>query len=248
MTRPDRQWQKLVRRLRALPETAMRRQVLLECMPDMDAAELLSFFAELLASTSERRPAYLGILDAVHEAILSAQLQDPLYELLSEVYRLAQQQNQDGVAGLLMMARPQRGPLTAKEVPADLEFASLSLGRRKFLARGHDRTKLDRLIFDPEPAVIHNLLRNPHLVELDVIRLAARRPTREEIQREIYASDWANRYRVRLALVCNPYTPTDMAIKLLGFLLRKDINMVRKDTALHALVQTEANRRYQEKK
>jgi hypothetical protein len=118
----------------------------------------------------------------------------------------------------------------------------LTLGERKFLARGHDRTRLDRLLLDPEPSVVCNLLRNPHLTEQDVLRLASRRPTRTEIQKEIHQSRWGSRYRIRLALVCNPYTPTDLSLKLVGFLLRKDLRQVGQDGNLHELVRQEARR------
>jgi hypothetical protein len=47
---------------------------------------------------------------------------------------------------------------------------------------------------------------------------------------------------VRLALVHNPYTPTELSLKLLGFLLRKDLLEVARDGGLHTLVREEAAR------
>jgi hypothetical protein len=233
-------WDELIRKLRALPEPAMRREVLIEQFGRMDPPQVLALLPALRRGMARRRPACLDVLGAVHEAILSAHQQAPLYELLAEVYRLAREAGEESVARLLIIARPQRGPLPAKDVPGDLEMSRLALGQRKYLARGHNRLKLDRLLYDPEPAVLRNLLRNPSLVEQDVIRLAARRPARDEIQRVIHGSRWCARYRVKLALCCNPYTPTEIALKLLGFLQRRDLLMIKRDEGLHPLVREEA--------
>jgi hypothetical protein len=141
-----------------------------------------------------------------------------------------------------MIASPQRGPLPASQAPGDLDLSRLPLGERKSLARGRDRNRLERLLLDPEPAVVHNLLRNSRLVERNVLSLTARRPVRAEVLREIYQSRWGQRYTIRLALVCNPYTPSDITLKLVGFLLRKDLRQVAADGSLHPLVRAEAKR------
>jgi hypothetical protein len=246
MTDRDKQqkhdWQKIVRQLGALPETAMRREVLIEKLQVLEPDQVVGLLSEVMSGVAKRSPTHVGILDAVHEAIFFGQQQGPIYELLAEVYRLAREEDNDAVTRLLMIAKPQRGPVRAEDAPGDHEMSALTLGHRKFLARGHDRTRLDRLLFDVDPAVVRNLLRNPHLTEQDVVRLTARRPTQVEIQREVYASRWGERYRIRLAMVCNPYTPTDLSLKLLGFLLKKDLKMVRKDSGLHELVRAEAQR------
>jgi len=235
-------WGALIRRLRSVPEVEMRRQLLLEQLGAMQPGDALQFFSEVAAGAAQRKAACLVALEAIHEAILHGQEQGPVYELLAEVYRLAREEENEGVARLLMIAKPQRGPVAPESVHGDLEFSQLTLGERKFLARGHDRTRLDRLLLDPEPSVVRNLLRNPHLTEQDVIRLAARRPTRTEIQKEIHDSRWGSRYRIRLALVCNPYTPTDLSLKLVSFLLHKDLRAVCSDGNLHELVREEARR------
>jgi hypothetical protein len=235
-------WGRLIRRLRSVPELGMRRQLLLDRLHAMQPGDALSFFSEVVAGVTRRNAACLVALEAIHAAILQGQDQGPIYELLAEVYRLAREEENEGVARLLMIAKPKRGPVTPEAVPGDLEMSQLTLGVRKFLARGHDRTRLDRLLFDPDPCVVRNLLRNPRLTEQDVMRLAARRPTRTEIQKEIHKSRWGTRYRIRLALVCNPYTQTDLSLKLVGFLLHKDLRMVGHDGNLHELVREEARR------
>jgi len=139
---------------------------------------------------------------------------------------------------------------TAREAPpgpeergtAELRAGKpLTLGERKFLARSHDRFQLDRLLRDPHPAVIRNLLENPRITEADVVRLSAKRPTYPDVQVEIAKSQrWSIRPRIRLALVQNPYTPPTIAVPLLSLLLRHEVESVSRATDLPAIVRAAA--------
>ncbi len=244
----DEQFKPLLRRLKALPENAMRQRVVGEQLSRLSPAEVLEFLRALLRGADQRRVDHLIAREAVTGWILAAQQEGPIYELLAEVYRLAREAGEQSVTHLLMMATPARGPVAPEQAPGDVDLGRLPLGSRKFLARGHDRNRLERLLLDPDPAVVRNLLRNPNLLERDVLKLAARRPVRDEVLREVHASRWGERYAIRLALVCNPYTPTDLVLKLLGFLLRHDLRMVANDGTLHPLVQAEARRQLQQRR
>jgi hypothetical protein len=102
----------------------------------------------------------------------------------------------------------------------------LTLGERKALARKPSRKMFDKLLLDPDPSVIHNLLTNPLTTEDDVVRLAARRPLRVEVIEAIMRHNrWNIRRRVRLALVLNPYTPARIGVPLVGLLLRPELRM-----------------------
>ncbi len=102
----------------------------------------------------------------------------------------------------------------------------LTLGERKSLARRPDRETMRRLLADPHPDVIRRCLRNPRMTEDDLIPLAARRPGRGEVLAEIARSPWVHRPRVRLALVLNPATPLEIAVRITGLLLRPELDMV----------------------
>jgi len=94
-------------------------------------------------------------------------------------------------------------------------------------AEGRSLLALERLIADPHPDVIHRLLRNPRVLEDDVVRLAARRPGRSEVLVEIARStQWVHRPRVRMALVLNPATPAEIAARIAGLLLRPELEFV----------------------
>ncbi len=103
----------------------------------------------------------------------------------------------------------------------------LALGERKALARRPDRQLIDRLLRDPHPDVIRQLLANPKLTEDDVLSVAARRPCRRDALVEIARSSrWSHRPRIRVALVLNPDTPLDIAAPILGLLLRHELHLV----------------------
>jgi hypothetical protein len=113
----------------------------------------------------------------------------------------------------------------------------LTLGERKSLARKPSRQVIERVVADPHPDVIRNLLRNPKVTELDVLRLVTRRPNYERVLREVYTSArWNTRYRIRLALARNPYTPPALALKILPQLMRQDLTEMLLDRGLHPSV------------
>jgi hypothetical protein len=109
----------------------------------------------------------------------------------------------------------------------------LTLGERKSLARKPDREMMDRLLRDPHPDVIRQLLANPKLTEDDVLTLAARRPARPDVLTQIARSTkWVHRTRIRMALVLNPDTPLEIAAPLVGLLMRHELRLVATSTTV----------------
>jgi hypothetical protein len=118
----------------------------------------------------------------------------------------------------------------------------MPLGARKQLARSTSREKLERLFADPEPLVIRQLLQNPKITEADVVRMAARRPAVAGVLRELFRAErWIRRYGVKRTLVMNPYTPGEIAARLLPLLRREDLRAIAADATLHARVRADAH-------
>jgi hypothetical protein len=137
-------------------------------------------------------------------------------------------------AGLVrLLGHPESGTcaeLTEEErdrmsrVPEYGKGRVLTLGERKALARMPSRKQFDKLLLDPHPAVIRNLLANPRTTEEDVIRLVARRPLHPDLLREVAAHpQWRVRRRVRMAILLNPHCPTEVGLPLVGLLLRSEL-------------------------
>ena len=124
-------------------------------------------------------------------------------------------------------------PEHERELPDFGAGRPLSLGERKSLARTHDRNLLARVLRDPHPNVIRILLDNPTVVENDVVRLCARRPARAQVLAEVFQHQrWVLRYRVRLTLALNPFTPEEIALQLLPHLTSADLKAVRRSSQI----------------
>jgi len=134
---------------------------------------------------------------------------------------------------LLSLARLlRRGPdggqagraLSEPPVPDYGTGRELTVGERRSLARTPSRKVFEKLLRDPHPLVIRQLLSNPRLTEDDVVRLTARRPLRSAIVEALADSPrWLRRQRVRLTLLLNPGTPSSVSMPLLAVCTRCEL-------------------------
>ncbi len=115
-------------------------------------------------------------------------------------------------------------PAEAAPVPDYGGGRELTVGERRSLARAPTRRAFDKLLSDPHPLVIRQLLENPRLTEDDVVRIAARRPLRPEAVTAIARSErWLKRPRVRLTILLNPGSPPNVAMPLLAACTRGEL-------------------------
>jgi hypothetical protein len=234
--------EELARRLSALPEPDMRTSVLAEALVAGDPRRHCRILTAIVQRGRQGGPPFDVALLA-----LGGLLADPdrlTYERRSVLYAAARSAELLDLADLFLSAG------AASDVPPPPALTRdgrpVTLGERKSLARGRRREILDRLMRDPDPAVIRILLGNPRLCERDVVAIAARRPQIPEVQREIARSRrWIARYDVKLALIFNPYTPTDIAIRLLGFLSATNLRQAATEPVLADIVRRAARRRIQ---
>ena len=226
---------RLVRRLAALPEVSMREVVLVEELAAMPAVQAVTILAELLdAVRADRVPEHLVAVSTLAGAVGRLP-----YAVASARYAAAKGARLLDVAALFL------GTATEEAAPEPERFLpgarrTLTLGERKSLARAGRREVFLQLLPDPDASVIRALLENPRLVEKDVIAIAARRPTRADVLRELFASRWCARYHVKRALVMNPWTPTDLAVRLLPSLAENDRRLVAEDPNLAPAVRAAA--------
>ncbi len=234
----------LVRTLCGLPEAALR------------VAYTRSLFLDALDAEGEDLTALASALDGVcaraeqadlpaREALLSISfaLQDAA--CAEVVVRLRAEAAEGALLALERLVRLPVSTLPQRDVPVPDEDRvpdygrgrPLTLGERKALARRPQRDALERLLRDPHPDVIRQLLANPRVTEDDVLSIAARRPCRPDVLTEIARSvRWASRPRIRVALVLNPDTPLEVASPLTGLLLRHELRLVVTSTTVAAPV------------
>lgn len=182
--------------------------------PDRLLETVTATLAGVEARRDDARLAYQALIDFIDT------LRGVAYEPRRALYEAARLADQDAVCRLLLTAPPAR---EATEFELRLEITAgdreLTLGERRSLARTHERATLLRLLYDPDPGVVDNLLRNPWLTEPDIVRLASRRPIAGASLRAVFRHPrWGRLPGVRRALIYNPYTPTDIALGLLPLL------------------------------
>jgi hypothetical protein len=214
---------RLEKRLKALPERPMRRAVLVERVGNLEAPELVVFLHLLHERTRCGQGQARKLMQEL--ALEPHVFNDLPYTRVQEAYAVAQKAELSQISTMFLSSVLQTNP-TLDEAFTGNDHMDLPLGIRRSAARGRDRYKLDRLMHDRDHRVISNLLENPLIVERDVIRIAAMRPTRPEVLSVIAAHrKWASRYRVRKALACNPYTPNPISRRLLATLLKQDLRL-----------------------
>jgi len=235
---------RLKRLILALPEIGLRVGWLseqLEVWPIDHSAQLLGRLCdESERSDPEAREALLAV------AIYIVGLGDS--EIVEELRRVAQEQHLLGLDRLVRRGPPPvmvDRPATDLPVPDYGTGRELTLGERRSLARRPNRRAFDKLLSDPHPLVIRQLLMNPKLTEDDVVRLVSRRPARPETIYEVAQSHrWLARSRVRLSIILNPGSPPEVAMPLLPVCKRTELkevvratetSMVLRGTALELL-------------
>jgi hypothetical protein len=227
----------LARHLAALTHPLMREPALAQYLKTTETARAVVVLDEILSLGRRGEPpfnvALLTLAGMLSQELLA-------YELQAELYGAAKTAGLEMLAQLFLSSQMSEEPDAPRETEPDRE---LTLGHRKWMARSTERKVLERLLRDPEVEVVPILLGNPRLVERDVVLLAARRPTSSELQWQIFGNRrWIARYAVKRSLVLNPYTPTELSIRLLGFLNRQDLNLVRTSPALPEVVRESALR------
>lgn len=212
---------RLERQVDQVPERGMRRARTSEVVQELDDAQLVGLLALLVRRIGEGHAPARQVVQEL--ALEPSVFQDLPYERVEAAYRLAKAADLGGVARLFLGSALE-GVLDRTERSSHNRHLDLPAGVRRSAARGRDRFVLDRLLHDQDPRVVRTLLGNPRLVERDVIKIAALRPTRPEILAEVAAHPrWSSRYRVRKALACNPHTPQPIARRLVPTLMVQDL-------------------------
>ncbi len=103
----------------------------------------------------------------------------------------------------------------------------LSQMEKLLLAVKADRTERSVLVQDNDPRVLLSLLRNPRITTEEVTRVAKSPYLNYQIADVIMkTTQWMNSIDVRLALIRNPKTPQDFALRILPSLPEPEIRAI----------------------
>lgn len=136
---------------------------------------------------------------------------------------------------------PYKKGLSGYDKEEEAKMEHISLGQRRAMSKSNIKDTIDRLLSDPDPIVVRNILNNPRVTEREVLKIASKRPNSPAILKMLAGHRvWAKRYSVVKAIAQNPYTPPRISIALLELMLAQDIKGVAGDETLHPQVKLTA--------
>ena len=222
-----------------IPERNMRTLILkekIESMPDDFSVEIVNrVFSRARPGEIDSALFILSMVD-----IYSFHLEADSQKLL-KLYVICKDRGYDKTANFFLAPEPKRKPFSKFDFVEGREMDYITLGEKRSLAKTKEKDILNRLLYDPSPLVVKNILANPRLTENDVIKMVSRRPNHEAVIKTIFMSEkWLSSYNVKLAIIKNPYTPVGIALGLLFFLKEQDLRDVSRDRSLHDVIKQTA--------
>lgn len=231
--------ERLVADLLATSEKKVRTVVLSERLSGLSAQTIVMVMDEICRNAEQKIPRYQEALFSLIDIPTMTGILG--YPRMSEIYLSSKEMGYQRVTSLLSNPPPRKKRYSEYDFVEGQVLDHVTPGEKRSLAKGISKDTLDRLVYDPDPHVIRNLLNNPRITERDVLKIASKRPTSAEALKEVfYSKKWAERYSVKRALVKNPFTPTGLALGLVNFLLRQDLKEISRDKTLHPDIQKAA--------
>jgi hypothetical protein len=234
----------LVERLQHVKDSRMRRKVFLDEIsraPGAVSVELLYWLGNL--ARTRHTGAQNLFLDLLDEESVKAALSPGK---IDEIWRLGRLKGYREMLELFFYTTGIDNRLEERPgLPPDIR--DIPLGRRKSMARAGEIRTLERLLKDNDENVIKNLLVNPRLTEREVVNLVARRPNSAAVLSQV-ARDrrWISRYSVRKALIYNPYTPVNISVPLVRYLIRPDLVELSRHSAVNDILKQAARKLLEE--
>ena len=236
----------------ALPEDSMRLELLGRRLAPLPPEEIALFFDCLykidprhLKGSSPRNASKVRRALMNEERLREILGQEKYSGVLIAAMRLGLRK----VSRLFSELPPHRRGASGYEHEEEARMEYVSLGMKRTLSKSRSKDTLDRLLSDPDPIVISNILNNPRTTERDVLKIASKRPNSPRILKLLAGhGKWSKRYDVINAIALNPYSPPRLSIAILEILLAQDLKIIMKSDAVHPQVRMSAKDIYENKK
>ena len=120
---------------------------------------------------------------------------------------------------------------------------TLGIAEKIKMALTGDKEWRSILVKDANKLVSGSVIKNPRITEAEVVALLKSGIQNDEIMRLICANkEWVKNYAIRRALVDNPRTPVQNALRYLASLNEKDIAGYAKSRNVSSVISTQAKR------
>lgn len=230
----------------ALPEDAMRLELLAKRLGALGADDTARFFDELFKDTGNASAAIKLKSALVNPEGLKRALGEEKY---NGVFTASIKLRLRKVSCLFSDLPPFKKGLVGYDKEEEIKMEHMPLGIRRALSKKSVKDTIDRLLSDPDPIVITNILNNPRTTEREVLKIASKRPNSPRILNALANhKKWSKRYAIIKAIAMNPYSLPRVSVALLEFLLSQDLMEVLDDNGLHPQVRINAKEILEQKK
>ena len=230
---------RLVDAISAIPDPTMRQNSFISKIEGMDPETAADIFHEIIEGASDHKEKYLTALDCIDVPTITKRLGNPF---MSDIYDYAKRNSLQSLVSFLLRPHPVRIYQETQQNSKD----TIPSGVRISLSKSNNRLQIDTLMNDSNPMVIRTLLKNPRIVESDVLQICSKTPVHEDILREVYKNKkWISRYHVKRALIFNPYTPPQIGLKLIHFMMKQDLLPIVYNAHIHSQIRNIAKQRLQ---
>jgi hypothetical protein len=229
-------------RIERLPELDMRVAALDEAIRQRTSEEAAWWLDQLMRGALWGKSPEIDAMMACTLWLVRKRLDDD-YDLLKSIFEAAHADKRKGVIAILRDPPPHQALPKGKKLPEPkLDLGrDVTVGEKRQMARGSNRLVIEKLLLDPHPLVVEQILDNRNLREQDVLMISSRRPNTPEILLKIALHKrWYKRREVRHSLVMNPYNSTGVSLKLLPTLGIHKLRQVRNSTHLHPVIKETA--------
>jgi hypothetical protein len=222
----------LLKSILAVKDLNIRSFLFAEKIDGLPNSTIIHVFRQIYYRASVRQQPFFDIYISMVDVEKLANKLGP--ERMSALYRQAIDEGYHEISVLFIRPALHVTITPDEREKANWEMNEVPLGRKKSMARSQDFDLLKRLARELSPDIIGILLENPRVTEDMVIEIAARRPAAAEVQREIFSNyRWISRKSIQNALTQNPYTPPDIAIRLINLIDLKSLKDVARSDCLH---------------
>lgn len=215
----------------ALPEPRMRAALFCERLRGLTADEAALAVEGLVVGALAREPHARAVYAALVPPDVAREVVSR--ELLLDIRGAALEQDRPLAALWLRAALDGEGSGEVRGGGVHRDFADMTLGARRAFARRARGEALRKLLGDPDPGVVFNLLSNPRITEAAVLTLCSRRPTvSPALETVLRHPRFGVRYRLRVALARNPGLAEALGATLMVLLADADLIAIRDDGTL----------------
>ncbi len=235
---PYRVWQTLLQRTEAVTEFSMRVPMAEHIITQTSPHTAAFVLDQLLRGGALGEPRAVAAILAMTSFFLQQEDSPSLYPRIRSIYEVAAEQERQHVRNYLLQPPPHRSAKNPRFLLQGPRFdRKVSLGERRQLAIGGNRKMLTKLLEDCNPMVVQRLCNNPRIQEHHIMTIATKRPNLPQTLHQIALTPrWLFRYKIRDALLRNPYSNTSMALKFLPLLRGTDLRQISQAGDLHPVL------------